>query len=114
MRLMDVYGSKVTKKATGLVTCPRCKMRRRRDRVWCMLKLIDNGILMVCPQCFSGIYSSRIPNFMNTIRDTGWWVAGTLRKYDFRTYYFLTKEVGFGDYKEKYRWKNFKQVKAMT
>lgn len=75
-----------------------------------MVRNMNVGVLMTCPQCWSGMYNSYVPNLVNTLRENGWWIIGSLRKYDFRTYYLLTREVGFGDYKEKDRWKNFKQV----
>lgn len=114
MKLVNAYGSKVTRIATGLVSCPCCKMRRRRDRAWYMVTNMKNvGILMTCPKCWYDLNKLHISNIMNTVRDSGWWIiSSSLREYDFRTYYLLTKEVGFGDYKEKDRWKNFKQVAA--
>lgn len=105
MKLINAYGSKITRGASGLVTCPSCRRRRRRDRAWYVARAGHPGALFVCPKCWSSVYNSYSANLLNTIRENGWWVYGNLMKYDFRAYYILTGDIGFGDYKEKRRGK---------
>lgn len=100
MKLINAYGSKVRKVYSGLITCPRCKKRKRRSNVWRWIPYDDT---FVCSKCYENLLRPKFDVERRRVSDiSGFGIYGETMKLNMRTYFLLTRNSVFGRKEESF------------